>query len=131
VYYQGKPWAGVRDRWLRSQSFTLPGLQLAFDIAYDTVLATVARRDRLDAAITTMSRRERVHRGGDPAGVSARGVDVDLVRAGGGDRGLDPAVGPLDRGLPRVGGAAVRSASSRSTTRFARPTLEFQLVTSG
>ena len=41
--------------WLRSQSFTLPGLQLAFDIAYDTMLTTVARRDRLDAAITTMA----------------------------------------------------------------------------
>jgi hypothetical protein len=33
----------VHDRWLRSQSFTLPGLQLAFDIAYDTMLTTVAR----------------------------------------------------------------------------------------
>ncbi len=55
VYYQGQPWTGVHDRWLRSQSFTLPGLQLAFDIAYDTMLTTVARRDRLDAAITTMA----------------------------------------------------------------------------
>ena len=32
-----------------------PGLGLAFDIAYDTVLATVARRDRLDAAIAAMA----------------------------------------------------------------------------
>jgi transposase len=55
VYYQGKAWTGVHDRWLRSQSFTLPGLQLAYDIAYDTMLATVARRDRLDEAITTMA----------------------------------------------------------------------------
>ncbi len=55
VYYQGKPWTGVHDRWLRSQHFTLPGLQLAFDIAYDTLLATVARRDRLDEAITVMA----------------------------------------------------------------------------
>ena len=22
VYYQGQPWTGVHDRWLRSQSFT-------------------------------------------------------------------------------------------------------------
>jgi transposase len=35
--------------------FTLPGLGLAFDIAYDTLLATVARRDRLDAAISEMA----------------------------------------------------------------------------
>ena len=55
VYYQGKSWTGVHDRWLRSQRFTLPGLQLAFDIAYDTMLATVARRDRLDEAITVMA----------------------------------------------------------------------------
>jgi transposase len=55
VYYQGKAWTGAHDRWLRSQSFTLPGLQLAFEVAYDTMLATVARRDRLDAAITTMA----------------------------------------------------------------------------
>ena len=55
VYYQGKAWTGVHDRWLRSQQFTQPGLQLAFDIAYDTMLAIVARRDRLDAAITALA----------------------------------------------------------------------------
>jgi transposase len=58
VYYQGKAWTGVHDRWLRAQHFTLPGLQLAFDIAYDTMLATLAtlaRRDRLDTAITVMA----------------------------------------------------------------------------
>jgi transposase len=55
VYYQGRAWTGTHDRWLRSQSFALPGLQLAYDIAYDTMLATLARRDRLDAAITTMA----------------------------------------------------------------------------
>jgi transposase len=55
VYSQGKPWTGVHDRWLRAQHFTVPGLQLAFDIAYDTMLATLARRDRLDAAITAMA----------------------------------------------------------------------------
>jgi transposase len=32
--------------------FATAGLAAAFDIAYDTVLATTARRDRLDAAIT-------------------------------------------------------------------------------
>ena len=40
VYYQGKAWTGAHDRWLRSQSFSLPGLRLAYDIAYDTMLAT-------------------------------------------------------------------------------------------
>jgi transposase len=80
VYYQGKAWTGVHDRWLRAQHFTLPGLQLAFDIAYDTMLATVARRDRLDTAITVMARRQHVHPGGDPTGVPTRGVDADRVR---------------------------------------------------
>jgi transposase len=55
VYYQGKAWTGAHDRWLRSRSFTLPGLQLAYDIAYDTMLTTLARRDRLDEAITAMA----------------------------------------------------------------------------
>ena len=59
VYCGGKPWTGSHDLWLRTQRrnavFTLPGLGLAFDIAYDGVLDTVARRDRLDAAITEMA----------------------------------------------------------------------------
>jgi transposase len=57
VYYGGRPWTGAHDRWLRAgrESLTLPGLGLAFDIAYDTVLATLARRDRLDAAIAAMA----------------------------------------------------------------------------
>jgi transposase len=40
---------------LRAQSFSVPGLQLTYDIAYDTLLATLARRDRLDAAIEQMA----------------------------------------------------------------------------
>ena len=59
VYYGGKPWTANHDLWLRAQRrsavFTRPGLGLAFDIAYDTLLATVARRDRLDAAITVLA----------------------------------------------------------------------------
>jgi transposase len=55
VYSGGTAWIGPHDRWLRSQRFELPGLQLAYDIAYDTMLATLARRDRLDAAITAMA----------------------------------------------------------------------------
>ena len=38
VYYQAKAWTGVRERWLGAQHFTLPGLQLACDVAYDTML---------------------------------------------------------------------------------------------
>jgi transposase len=55
IYYGGRPWTGVHDRWLRAQSFSVPGLQLTYDIAYDTLLATLARRDRLDAAIEQMA----------------------------------------------------------------------------
>ncbi len=59
VYYGGKPWTASHDLWLRarrrSEVFGVAGLGLAFDIAYDTTLATVARRDRLDAAITAMA----------------------------------------------------------------------------
>jgi transposase len=59
VYYGGKPWTGNHDRWLQARRrlavFDQPGLGLAFDIAYDTVLATLARRDRLDAAIAQMA----------------------------------------------------------------------------
>src|SRR4051795_9726410 len=59
VYYGGRAWTGVHDRWLRAQRscavFDTPGLGAAFDIAYDTMLATLARRDRLDTAIAEMA----------------------------------------------------------------------------
>jgi transposase len=59
VYCGGKPWTGSHDLWLCAQRrkavFTLPGLGLAFDAAYDRVLDTVARRDRLDTAITELA----------------------------------------------------------------------------
>ena len=59
IVYYGGPWTGAHDRWLRDRRrdevFTVAGLGLAFDIAYDTLLATVARRERLDAAITEMA----------------------------------------------------------------------------
>jgi transposase len=51
VYSGGRAWNGVHDRWLRSQRFELPGTRAAFDAAYDAVLSTTARRDRLDEAI--------------------------------------------------------------------------------
>jgi len=59
VYYGGKPWTAQHDRWLQARRglavFDQRGLGLAFDIGYDTVLATVARRDRLDTAIGEMA----------------------------------------------------------------------------
>lgn len=55
VYSGGKTWTGIHDVWLRQQRFELPGLQIAYDTAYETMLATLARRDRLDAAIKAMS----------------------------------------------------------------------------
>ncbi len=55
VYSGGKAWTGVHDRWLRQQRFDLVGLQMAYETAYETMLATVARRDRLDKAIAAMA----------------------------------------------------------------------------
>jgi transposase len=59
VYYGGKPWTAGHELWLRAQRraevFTLPGLGVAFDTAYDRVLDTVARRDRLDTAIAQLA----------------------------------------------------------------------------
>ncbi len=45
----------MHDTWLRSQHFDEPDLQLAYETAYDTTLAALGRRDRLDAAITRMA----------------------------------------------------------------------------
>ncbi len=55
LYSGGHPWTGVHEVWLRGQRFALPGLQLAFDTALETVLLTMARRNRLDAAISEMA----------------------------------------------------------------------------
>ena len=55
VYSGGKAWTGVHDQWLRAQRFDQSGLQMAFETAYDTMLATVDRRDRLDEAIAAMA----------------------------------------------------------------------------
>jgi transposase len=59
VYHGGKPWTANHDRWLcarrREAVFATPGLGVAFDVAYDRVLDTVARRDRLDSAIAAMA----------------------------------------------------------------------------
>jgi hypothetical protein len=55
VYTGGRPWTGIHDDWLRGQRFGQPSRQLAFETAYETMLLTVQRRDRLDQAITAMA----------------------------------------------------------------------------
>jgi transposase len=55
VYYGGSAWTGKHQLWLRQQRFDTPGLQLAYDAAFDAMLTTLDRRDRLDSAITTMA----------------------------------------------------------------------------
>ncbi|GAF47520.1 hypothetical protein RW1_041_00670 [Rhodococcus wratislaviensis NBRC 100605] len=52
---QGIVWTKVHGTWLRNQHFDAPGLQLAYETAYDTMLAAVDRRDRLDVAIAAMA----------------------------------------------------------------------------
>src|SRR5439155_675713 len=51
----GHAWTKVHDTWLRTQHFDAPALQLTYETAYDTMLATVDRRDRLDVAIAAMA----------------------------------------------------------------------------
>jgi transposase len=55
VYYGGQAWTAKHEQWLRTHRFDTPGLQLAYDAAFDAMLATVDRRDRLDKAITEMA----------------------------------------------------------------------------
>jgi transposase len=55
VYHGGEPWNTVHERWLRQQRFDTSGLQMAYQEAFDAMLVTRDRRDRLDAAITTMA----------------------------------------------------------------------------
>ena len=104
VYYGGKAWTGKHELWLRRPALRLrPALQLAYDTAFDAMLATP-----WTAGIASMRRSPRwpptrVHPGGDPVGLPARGLDADRVRVGRRDRRLAPVDRPLDRRLPRVG----------------------------
>lgn len=45
----------MHDTWLCAQHFDAPGLQLAYDSAYDAMVAALDRRDHLDAAIAAMA----------------------------------------------------------------------------
>lgn len=74
VWTGGQAWTGRHDTWLRAQCFDLPGRQLAFDAAYETMTLTLDRRGRLDAAITEMAEASEftdvVHRLGCLRGIS-------------------------------------------------------------
>ena len=83
-------------------AFDTPGLQLAYDTAFDTMLATVDRRNRLDTAIAEMAA-DSAYTPVVKSGMPARGLDVDRVRAGRGDRGLAATERPLDRRLSGTG----------------------------
>ncbi len=55
VYYDGKAWSALHDRWLHQQRFDAAATQAAFDDAYETVALATARRARLDEKITTLA----------------------------------------------------------------------------
>jgi transposase len=55
VYYGGAAWTGKHEAWLRQQRFEASGLRLAYDAAFDSMLAATDRRDRLDTAIAAMA----------------------------------------------------------------------------
>ena len=55
VYSGGDAWTKVHDSWLRSQRFDQAGRQLAYESAYESMIMTVDRRDRLDRAIDAMA----------------------------------------------------------------------------
>ncbi len=55
VYYGGNAWTAKHETWLRSHHFDQPALQAAYDCAFESMLMTAQRRDRLDAAITAMA----------------------------------------------------------------------------
>ena len=51
VYSGGDAWTKVHDSWLRGQRFDQQSRQLAYDSAYEAMVLTVDRTDRLDRAI--------------------------------------------------------------------------------
>ncbi|GGU55018.1 IS110 family transposase [Streptomyces albospinus] len=55
LVWEKRAWTGEHESWLRSLSFDGLGVQLAFDEAFDAVLSTHARRERLDKAIEAMA----------------------------------------------------------------------------
>src|SRR5437899_1383246 len=55
VYSDRNAWTGRHDAWLRRQRFGNPLTTMTFESDYETVLATTARRDRLDKVIAELA----------------------------------------------------------------------------
>ena len=55
VYSGGDPWTKIHDSWLGAQRFGQRSRQLAYESAYEAMVLTVDRRDRLDRAIEEMA----------------------------------------------------------------------------
>jgi transposase len=55
VYSGGATWTGKHHVWLSTQRFEAGPLQVAYDSALDAMLATLDRRNRLDAVIAEMA----------------------------------------------------------------------------
>ncbi|MEV5361104.1 IS110 family transposase, partial [Micrococcus luteus] len=55
VYCGGEAWTGKHEWWLRRQRFEDRALQASFDAAFDAMLSTVDRRDRLDTTIAELA----------------------------------------------------------------------------
>jgi len=55
VYSGGRAWTGRHELWLRTQRFDTLGLQQAYDAAFDAMLTTLDRRDRLDRDIEELA----------------------------------------------------------------------------
>jgi transposase len=55
VYYGGKAWTGKHETWLRAIRFDQPGTRAAYEADLEAVDFALARRTRLDAAITAMA----------------------------------------------------------------------------
>ncbi len=87
VYYGGETWTVKHEQWLRQQRFGALALQWTFEAAFDAMLATVDRRDRLDEAIAALAA-DSPFTGGGPLAVHAGYLDVDRVRFGRRDRRL-------------------------------------------
>ena len=55
VYYGGNAWTGKHAAWLRAIRFDQPGTRAAYEADLEAVDFALARRNRLDAAITAMA----------------------------------------------------------------------------
>ena len=86
VYSGGNAWTKVHDTWLCAQHFDAPGLQLAYDSAYDAMVAALDRRAHLAAAMGALAENRGSPPGGAPA-PGAGGVPTPTARRGGGGSG--------------------------------------------